>query len=92
MIIKYNSIKGSGPFTVIFKSFDFSLVPGIEPIEKNGLYWLNEGIVLAVEFYDVTSSSKSTTMTIPETGQTVCVLINEMGISVTSPSFVDLIG
>jgi len=68
MIISYSPINGSGPLRITFAKLDFINVPASECPEENGVYWLSENKLAAIEFDDVKASNDSITITIPETG------------------------
>ena len=92
MTIIYNPIKGSGPLRIVFEKVDLLKIAAIESTEETGVYWLENGKLLALEFEEVKSSKDRLIMTIPEINTTFEVIIRAGEVSVKSPLLMKLAG
>ncbi len=87
MIIAYNPIKGSGPLRVIFSNRDLIEVSARESPEESGVYWIEDGKVLAIEFDDVKATDDTVILTIPESKDRFMLKVKDGNIALESNFF-----
>ena len=87
MIIAYNPIQGCGPLRVMFGQSDLLSITAQESPEETGVYWIEKGKLLAIEFDNVKVKEDHIEMTIPETKDRFVLKMCNGNISLESTYF-----
>jgi hypothetical protein len=85
MIIIYNPIAGSGPFRVIFEDEDLLKISAKESPDETGMYWHENGKLIAIQFDEVDADKSEVTLTVPESHCKFVVKSKKGSITLESP-------